>query len=60
MYVTLLCIIAVGVYIVFFQNFHPHNHFIMTHLPFYQNMKLVPTPTFHYLIDDASVFYHFL
>ena len=42
---TLLCLIVVRGYIAFFQIFHPQNHFIVT-LPFYQNEKLEPTPTF--------------
>ena len=42
---TLLCLIIVGGYISFFQIFHPQNHCIMT-LPFYQNVKLGPTPHF--------------
>ena len=45
--VTLLCLNVVGGYIAFFQNFHPQNQFIMT-LPFYQKVKLGPTPTFYY------------
>ena len=46
-YRTLLCLIIVGNYIAFFQNFHPQNHFLMI-APFYQNVKLGPTPTFYY------------
>ena len=38
---------VVGDYIAFFQIFYPKNHFIIT-LPFYQNLKLGPTPTFYY------------
>ena len=44
---TLSCLIVVGRYIAFFHIFHPENHFIMT-LPFYQNVKLGPIPTFYY------------
>ena len=52
---TLLCLIVVGSYIAFFQIFHPQNHFIMT-LPFYQNVKLGPTPAFYYQLPILGFF----
>ena len=44
---TLLWLFVAGGYTAFFQIFHPQNNFIMT-LPFYQNVKLGPTPAFYY------------
>ena len=52
---TLLCLIVVGGYIAFFQIFHPQNHFIVT-LPFCQNEKLGPTPTFHHQLLHIRLF----
>ena len=52
---TLLCLIVVRGYIAFFQIFHPQNHFIVT-LPFYQNEKLEPTPTFRYQLLHIRLF----
>ena len=55
MSLTLLCLIVVGGYIAFFQVFHPQNHFTMTSPPFYQNVKLGPTPTFYYQTPSPHV-----
>ena len=52
---TLLRLIVIWIYIAFFQIFHSQNHFIMT-LPFYQNVKLGPTPAFYYQLPILGFF----
>ena len=56
--VTFLCLIVVGGYIAFLKIFHPQNYVIMT-LPFYQYMKLGPTPTFYYQPPPTLDFFDF-